>query len=103
MACLPHLLPPSRFSSLFPKLLSTVPLQANSLVSRRLISSSSIRLTGSNKSSVKACAVLQGGDESGGNQSEGDEDEGEEDMVPSILPERWDVLGLGQAMVLLLF
>lgn len=104
MVCFSHLLPPSLFSSLSPKLLSPLPLQANSLVSRRLISSSSIRLTGSNTSSVKACAILQGGHESEGDEDEGEikDYEGEEDMVPSISPERWDVLGLGQAMVLLL-
>lgn len=46
-------------------------------------------------------AILQGGDESECDEDEGEikDYEGEEETVPSISPERWDVLGLGQAMV----
>lgn len=104
MACLSYVLPSSRFPSLLPKLLSPLPLQTNSLVPRRWTGSSSIRLTDSNRSSLKVFAILQGGDESEGEEVEGEikDYEGEEDMVPSSSPERWDVLGLGQAMVLLL-
>ncbi|KAJ1693505.1 hypothetical protein LUZ63_010203 [Rhynchospora breviuscula] len=101
MASLSHLLPSTRFPSLLPKRASPLPIRTNRLFPRGGISSGSVSVTSSNRGSVKVFAILQGGDESENEEEEGEvrDYQGGEEMVPSVSPEKWDVLGLGQAMV----
>ncbi|CAK9160643.1 unnamed protein product [Ilex paraguariensis] len=69
------------------------------------------RLFSSRSSSYSSCSIGGGEDRVAGEEEDGDPDDDEDEEVvvdsskegtrprPSSLPERWDVLGLGQAMV----